>query len=144
MAEIIDARGRYSLDFLMIPREHIGKFNEFMEEFGDVSDYDLYKQILDTKSKVSANVLNQHMKNLDALSSMTGFVTDSTKGRIELVKRVLNTDTGSSKPKSHVENQFWGGSSLLLWFLILAAIWRRPFFGGPGFGGGFLGRGPFF
>ncbi|MBM7615185.1 hypothetical protein [Alkaliphilus hydrothermalis] len=140
MAEITNAKGQYNLDFLMIPSEYIDSFNNFMTQYGELSDADIYKEILSSKVKVSENVLRQHVNNLDALSQMSGFVSDSTKQRIQMVKRVLTTDTGGSNMQSAVETQFFGGTSLLLWFLTLAAIWRRPFYG---FGRGF-GRRPFF
>ncbi|KAB3529296.1 hypothetical protein F8154_14870 [Alkaliphilus pronyensis] len=141
MAEIINTTGRYSLDFVMLPSEYIEKFNEFMGQYGELSDKEIFNKISDTKAQVSSNVLNQHINNLDALYQMSGMVTDSTKSRIQLVKQVLTADSGTSNSYSLVETQFFGGTSLLLWFLILAAIWRRPFFGG--FGGGFF-RGPFY
>jgi len=141
MAEITNARGNYALDFFMLPSEYIDEFNDFMAQYGELSDYDIFEKIVDTKAQLSHNVLSQHITNLDALSQLNGFITDLTKQRIELVKRTLTADTGSSNSQSIVETQFFGGTSLLLWFLILAAIWRRPFFG---FGGGFFGRRPFF
>ncbi|MDR5659639.1 hypothetical protein RH915_09040 [Serpentinicella sp. ANB-PHB4] len=137
MPEIINNKGDYALDFIMIPSEHIGEFNDFMTQYGDLSDYDLFNEILVTKNEVSQSELQSHIKNLDALSQMDGFVNDFTRQRIELVKEVLNTDS-STTPQSKIEKQFlFGGSSLLLWFLTLAAIWRRPFrgprFRRPGF-----------
>ncbi|WP_026475717.1 hypothetical protein [Alkaliphilus transvaalensis] len=135
MAEITNVSGNYSLDFLMIPSEHIAEFNNFMSQYGNLDDYDLYRQILNTKSKLSPNLINQHIRNLDALAQMEGLVNPSAKRKIPLVKELLNADIDSIG-ESNVETQFWGGSSLLLWFLLLAAIWRRPFYGG--FGGGFF------
>ncbi|MCC5910597.1 MAG: hypothetical protein JJT76_09195 [Clostridiaceae bacterium] len=139
MAEIVNDRGGYTLDFIMVPSEYIGEFNDFMVQYGDKSDYDIYRQIVDTKSELSQDLLNQHIKNLDSLSQMNGFVTDATKQRIAAVKEILTADTGSSNSQANVETQFFGGTSLLLWFLILAGIWRRPF---RGFRGGF--GGPFY
>jgi hypothetical protein len=70
------------------------------------------------------------VKNLDALSKMEGFVTDTHRQRIDMVKSILTAETRVSRPsqQSGVETQIFFGSSLLLWFLILAAIWRRPLF----------------
>ncbi|SET80041.1 hypothetical protein SAMN05660297_03548 [Natronincola peptidivorans] len=137
MAEIVNAKGGYTLDFIMVPSEHIGKFNDFMAQYGDRSDYEIFQEIAETKSQLSQDLLNQHIKNLDALSQMNGFVTNTNKQRIAAVKEVLSEGTGSSTD-SIVDSQFFfGGTSLLLWFLILAAIWRRPF---GGYGGGFFGR----
>jgi len=147
MAEITNTKGSYALDFLMLPSEYVPKFNEFMTQYGELSDHEIFKNIIDIKSQISSNVLNQHINNLNLLSQMNGFVNETTKQRIQLVKGALAEDTGSSNSHNVVETQFFGGTSLLLWFLILAGIWRRPFYGfrgRPGFGGGFFGRRPYY
>ncbi|AOY77529.1 hypothetical protein [Clostridium formicaceticum] len=147
MAEIVNAKGGYTLDFIMVPSQHIGQFNDFMAEYGDKSDYEIFQEIAETKSQLSQDLLSLHIKNLDSLSQMNGFVTDVTEQRIAAVKEILTEGTDSSNSGSSVDSRFFfGGTSLLLWFLILAAIWRRPFGGFgrfSGFGGGFFGR-PFY
>lgn len=138
MPEIINYSGGYNLDFIMLPSEHIGQFNDFMKEYGELSDYEIYTKIAEVKGQVSKEVLNQHLQNLDALTNMNGFVTDTAKFRIEAVKKVLAEASSSNLQPRVDSNFFFGGSSLLLWFLILAAVWRRPFrgptFGRPRFG----------
>ncbi|AKL94760.1 hypothetical protein CACET_c12950 [Clostridium aceticum] len=130
MAEIVNTNRGYTLDFILLPSQHIGEFNDFMMQYGDKSDYDIFKEIAEVKGKVSQDLLKQHTANLNALSQMNGFVTDMTQERIEVIKEILAEDTGSSNNVSNIDSQFFfGGSSLLLWFLILAGIWRRPFWG---------------
>ncbi|SNS06403.1 hypothetical protein SAMN05446037_1003220 [Anaerovirgula multivorans] len=140
MAEVVNTKGEYTLDFIMVPSQHIGQFNDFMTQYGDKSDYEIFSEIAEVKDQLSQDLLNQHIANLDALSQMNGFVTDGTKQRIAAVKEILTADAGSSNTGSNVDSQFFfGGTSLLLWFLLLAGIFRRPF---GGFRGGF--GGPFY
>jgi len=140
MPDIVSTKGNYTLDFIMVPSEHIDKFNEFMMQYGDKSDYEIFSEIAKVKGELSQDLLNQHISNLDSLSQMNGFITDLAHQRIAAVKEVLHYNSDQSE-KSNVDSQFFfGGTSLLLWFLTLAAIWRRPFGGGrggfrrPGFG----------
>lgn len=120
----------YTLDLVMLPNDKLEEYNKFLEQYGNVPDKYILREMYRVKGEVSQDVLSQHIKNLDALSKMEGFVTDDHKQRIEMVKNILTAETRLSRPsqQAEVETQFWGGSSLLLWFLALAAIWRRPFF----------------
>ncbi|MDF2545485.1 MAG: hypothetical protein K0R93_383 [Anaerosolibacter sp.] len=120
----------YTLDLVMLPNDKLEEYNKFLEQYGNVPDKYILREMYRVKGTVSQEVLSQHIKNLDALSTMEGFVTDDHKQRIEMVKNILTAETRISRPsqQAEVETQFWGGSSLLLWFLTLAAIWRRPFF----------------
>ncbi|MFT9497485.1 hypothetical protein [Anaerosolibacter sp.] len=120
----------YTLDLVMLPNDKLGEYNKFLEQYGNVPDKYILREMYRVKGEVSQEVLSQHIKNLDALSNMEGFVTDDHKQKIEMVKNILTAETRISRPsqQAEVETQFWGGSSLLLWFLTLAAIWRRPFF----------------
>jgi hypothetical protein len=120
----------YTLDLVMLPNDKLEEYNKFIEQYGNVPDKYIWREMYRVKGEVSQEVLSQHIKNLDALSKMEGFVTDDHKQRMEMVKNILTTETRMSRPsqQAEVETQFWGGSSLLLWFLTLAAIWRRPYF----------------
>lgn len=120
----------YALDLVMLPNDKLGEFNQFVDQYANVPDKYIWREMARVKGEVSNEVLSQHVKNLDALSKMEGFVTDAHRQKIEMVKSILNTETRLPRPAQQVgvETQFWGGSSLLLWFLTLAAIWRRPFF----------------
>lgn len=115
---------------IMFPSEELGQFDEFMTQYGELSEPYVYREIAEVKSKVSKEVLQQHIKNLDALYQMDGFVTDSHRQRIHIVRSILTEDIPSENNlhlSKDVEGQFLYGSSLLLWFLTLLAIWRRPY-----------------
>lgn len=120
----------YALDLMILPNDKIAEFDKFMKEYGNKSDKYLFREMMRVKAEVSTEVLQKHLKNLDALSKMEGFVTDEHRRRIEMVKDVLTRETPAPRQKTEskgvAETQFFVGSSLLLWFLALAAIWRRP------------------
>lgn len=123
----------YTLDLVMIPNDKMQEFNKFAEQYANVPDKYIWRELSRVKGEVSNEILAQHLKNLDALSKMEGFVTNDHRQRIEMVKSILAAETRNPRPSQQgtVDSaQFFGGSSLLLWFLILAAIWRRRFFFG--------------
>lgn len=128
----------YALDLVILPNDKIEQFNEFVKQYGNLPDKYIFREIAKVKNEISSDMLQQHVKRLDSLSKVEGFVTDYHKQRIDMVKRILASETKVSQPKSQqqagIETQFWTGSSLLLWFLLLTAIWRRPFFRRPYFG----------
>ena len=127
MSKALDMPSGYSLDLMLLPNEKMEEFNKFITEYGAAPDRYLYSEISRVKNEVSSEMIQQHIKNLDSLGQMEGLVNDQHRQRIEMVKRILTTETKRSKyaqsqPKAEI---FFGGSSLLLWFLILTAIWRR-------------------
>lgn len=141
MAQLKTSNGKYSFDYVIFPSEHSDQFNEFMDKYGGLSDSEIYGLMMKTKNKLSNDIVQKHIANLDALSNMNGFVTDSTRQRIALAKQALTSKSGSPNKSNSVETQFFGGSSLLLWFLLLTSIYRRPF-AGPYYGRRF--RRPFY
>ena len=115
-----------TLEMLIFPADQMEKYNEFKQQYGNMSTRQIYREIANLKNGVSQEVLDQHIKNLDAISNMGGFITEDHKMKINQVKSVLGYQN-ASKPKgsqgSSVETEFVSGTSLLLWFLILVAIW---------------------
>jgi len=135
MSKALEIPGGYTLDLMILPNDKMNEFNEFLSEYGNKPDRYLYSEIARVKSEVSNEVLQQHITNLDAMAKMEGLVTDGHKRRIDTVKRILTTDFPTQSSARRIQSNpstefFFGGASLLLWFLALAAIWRRR----PGFG----------
>lgn len=132
MSKALDIPGGYTLDLVMLPNDKMNEFNKFMTEYGNKSDRYLLNEIARVKTEVSQELLAQHLNNLDTMAKMQGLVTDYHKRRIDMVKRAISTPTQSSQNTNRQAAPgaqfFWAGSSLLLWFLILAAIWRRPYY----------------
>lgn len=107
--------------------EQMDQFDVFMQKYGNQPERVIYREINRVKDEVSEDVLNQHINNLDALSQMEGFVTDVNRQRIANVKNILTSNKSSfyrrNRRSSYPSAQFVSGTSLLLWFLILVAIW---------------------
>ncbi|WZL71934.1 hypothetical protein QBE52_12560 [Clostridiaceae bacterium 35-E11] len=127
----------YMLGQMFLNEEQIKEFNAFMKEYAGKSDRYIFREIARVKNEVSQEELQQHIANLDHLYNMKGFATEEVKSRIDTVKKILTSKSPAFSPRniqqSAPKTQFFFGSSLLLWFLALVAIWRRPFFGYPGF-----------
>lgn len=116
----------YVINKGILSQEQMKKIDKYAQEYQDKSEEYILNEIMKVKSQVSPSIINQHIKNLDHLSQMEGFVTEDMKYRISRVKNVLETPL--KNPQTNPESQFFGGGALLLWFLVLAAIWRRPYY----------------
>lgn len=127
----------YLLGQMFLNEEQIKEFDAFMKEYADKSDRYIYREIARVKNEVSEEELQQHIANLDHIYNMKGFATEEVKSRIDIVKKILTSKAPAFNPRniqqSAPRTQFFFGTSLLLWFLALVAIWRRPFFGRPRF-----------
>ncbi len=110
----------------ILNESQIKELEGYEKQYANKSDQFILREIYRIKPTVSANVINQHIKNLDHLYQMEGFVNQEQKKRIMAVKKILSRP--SQRAQSNVEGQFFVGSALLLWFLVLAAIWRRPYY----------------
>ena len=111
----------------LLNAEQIKELEGYQKKYANKSDQFILREIHRIKPTVPANIVNQHVKNLDHLYQMEGFVDQEQKKRISTVKKILSTP--SRNPQSNAEAQFFCcGGGLLLWFLVLAAIWRRPYY----------------
>lgn len=137
MAQGYDNNFVYAFNKGILSEEQMKEIDIYMEKYANVPERYIMREIMRVKAEVTPDILNQHVKNLDHLSQMEGFVTEDAKKRIDMVKRILVNSPASSRKihQSNPESQFFfGGASLLLWFLALTAIWRRPYYGYPGGG----------
>ena len=116
----------------MILSEDLTKnYEEFQKKYSDKSNDYLLQEIDKVKDEVSQEIRLQHIKNLEQLSQMEGFVTDEVRQKIAVVKEVLNVEDMSSNVNPNPSNQFFSGSSLLLWFLLVTVLFRPGFFRRP-------------
>ncbi|PAB60623.1 hypothetical protein [Anaeromicrobium sediminis] len=115
----------YVLNSSLLSPEEQEEFEKFRKDYENKNKRQISREILRIKSRVSPEVIDQHIHNLDTLAQMKGFVTDETKANIEYVKRLLsqNTRVRSAGKPYPPQPQYVSGSSLLLWFLVLVAIW---------------------
>lgn len=113
----------------------MGKYDEFLNKYKDKSDRELFEEISRVQSKLSPEVKRQHIRNLEYLSQMGGFVDEEVKKRINFAKRLIVIDDATEKTDSSMDvstAQFFGGSSLLLFFLLLTTLFRgRRYYYGP-------------
>jgi hypothetical protein len=115
-----------TVEMLIFPADQMEQYNEFKKQYGNMPERQIYREIGRLKNQVSQEVLDQHIKNLDAVSNMEGFITEGQKGKIAQVKSLLgynNASRARGSQDSRVETEYVSGTSLLLWFLILVAIW---------------------
>lgn len=115
----------YIVNKAMLPKEQMKQIEKYSQEYLNKSDEYLMNEIMRVKAQVSPTIINKHINNLDHLSKMEGFITEDMKHRINRVKKIL--ETPSKNPQTDVESQFFRGGGLLLWFLILAIIWKKPY-----------------
>lgn len=114
-----------SFEMLIFPADQMERYNEFKKQYTNVSARQIYREIARLRNEVSQEVLDQHIQNLNAISNMGGFINEQQRGKIEQVKSLLGYQNvpKSKGLNSRVETEFVSGASLLLWFLILVAIW---------------------
>lgn len=116
---------------VILSEDLMKKYEEFQKEYSDKSNDYLLREINRVKGEVSQEIRLQHIKNLEYLAQMEGFVTDEVKQKIAVVKEVLNIEDISSNVNPNPSNQFLTGSSLLLWFLLVSLLFRPGFFRRP-------------
>ncbi|AOT71596.1 hypothetical protein [Geosporobacter ferrireducens] len=123
----------YLLNPITMEQTHSEKFQEYMKQYEGASERQIMSEIMRVRGEVSKEVVDKHIKNLELMGQMEGFSNAEVRERIAMVKNMLIVNAPAASSRT-VETTQFGGSSLLLWFLLLSAIWRRPFFRRPGFG----------
>ncbi|QXM05121.1 hypothetical protein [Crassaminicella indica] len=115
----------YMFEPMLFPANQMNQFEEFMKQYGDKSEKYILDEIARIANSVPEKTIQQYIKNLDLLSQIEGFVSNEHRRKIDNVKRILLTSS-YSKEQSTSAQSF--GTSLLLWFLILVSIWRKPYY----------------
>lgn len=115
---LVDALNKSFLD-----NETYNKYSEFVEDKKDKSDRYFYIEIEKVQSEVSNELKARHLNNLEYLSKMEGFINEDIKRKIEYIKSLIKVE--ESESLQDIESQFFGGSSLLLWFLLVTVLFRK-------------------
>lgn len=123
----------YILNPITMDQAHYEQFQGYMEQYKNAPNRQILSEIMRVRSEVSQDVLDAHMKNLELMGQMEGYSTAETQQRIVQLKQMLAANPPAASSQN-VETAFWGGTSLLLWFLLLTAIWPRTYIGRPGYG----------
>ncbi len=137
MTKVTENRPDFPPALIIFPNNQMEKFKEYIEQYKNASEKQIFREMIVLKNQVSKKVLDYHIKNLEALQKTEGFLGEEQKQRIEMVKKILTTETNipsrrnmqSLKPETNYINP----TSLLLWFLILVSIWGRGYWGGYGY-----------
>lgn len=115
------------------------QFDEFAKEYESKTDAQLYEAIEKTQAEVDIEIKKKHIKNLELIGQMEGFIDETTTRSINEIKKLIKVEETSSRARGYsrynrrrVEAQFFSSSSLLLWFLLVTVLFRgsrfrRPF-----------------
>lgn len=113
----------------------LNQLEAFNEEYADKTDAELYAAIEEAQANVDNEVKKKHIKNLELMAQMEGFVSENTVRNINNVKQLIKIDETSTKSRRYsrrrIDSQFFAAGSLLLWFLLVAVLFRGSRFRGP-------------
>jgi hypothetical protein len=118
----------YMINRMILNDEEMKEFEKYMEEYGQVPDRYLLREISRVQRELPNELKMQHINNLEQLSKMQGFVDDEIRNKINSVKRIIIIDNSSSTDNTENISEdigYFEGSSLLLWFLLLTFLFRR-------------------
>lgn len=115
------------LNRMILGEESVDKYDEFLKQYGEKSDEELFDEINKLQSEVPDDIKKIHLRNLDRLSRMEGFVDSKVRERIDYIRETIKIEESSDRRYSR-NVQYFGGSSLLLWFLLVTALFRRPIY----------------
>lgn len=112
----------------LFPSEHMDKYEEFMNQYGDKPESYILEEISRVKNLVSPEILQKYINDISLFSKMNAFMTDTQRQKIDMIQNMLQENLSPSYSQSmqqSVPTSQSFGTSLLLWFLILVAIWPR-------------------
>jgi hypothetical protein len=111
----------------------LDELEKHSKKYENISDRDLIYEIERVQKEVPNEVKLHHMKNLEALTQMNTFSQQSSSDNLPYLKDLIKVDENVPSSSRLSRSQYVSGSSLLLWFLLVVALYRRPF-GRRGFG----------
>ncbi|MBS4536629.1 hypothetical protein GOQ29_13475 [Clostridium sp. D2Q-14] len=117
----------YMFNRLFYDESVLNELEKYSSQYENISDSELYVEIERVQKEVPNEIKAQHMKNLESLSQMNMFSEGSHSSDISHLRNLVEIDESNSYPSSISRSQYVSGSSLLLWFLLVVALWRRPF-----------------
>ncbi|PAB58553.1 hypothetical protein [Anaeromicrobium sediminis] len=128
-------KSEYMPNPILLNAEQQEEFNKYRAKYADKSNKYILREMMRVKSQVPQEMVQKHIKNLNLMSQMEGFDPEKIQPRVDMVKRLLSINMPSQNTiqseEPIAESQFFFGGALLLWFLALAAIWRRPYYRRP-------------
>lgn len=136
MRDLFDQPFVYLFHEIALSKEDIAQLEEYHKEYANKSETHILRKIIEIKNTLSKEVLQQHKKNLNLLTQTEGFLSEDQKKKIQYLIHLLDSDIALRRRKGvefsgEKEQSFKGKNSLLLWFLLLSIIWRKPSFRYP-------------
>ncbi|MTI67354.1 MAG: hypothetical protein FH753_12265 [Firmicutes bacterium] len=117
----------YMFNKLLYDDSVLEKLDKYSKDYENKSNREILSYIEKLQADVSNDIKLQHIKNLELLSKMEGFTEENAIVNIKYLKRLLKVNENVSNHTRLNRNQYVSGSSLLLWFLLVTLIYRRPF-----------------
>lgn len=111
----------------------LDELETYSKKYENTSDRELIYEIEKVQKEVPNEVKLQHIKNLELLSQMDTFSQQNSSDSVSYLKDLIQVNENVSNSPRLSRGQYVSGASLLLWFLLVAALYRRPF-GRRGFG----------
>lgn len=116
------------LNRIIIGEESVKKYDDFLKKYGNRSDEYIYEEISKVQADVPEDIKRIHVRNLDHLSNMEGFIDGETRSKINKIKELVKYDESSRNSRRINTEYYFGGSSLLLWFLLVTVLFRRSYY----------------
>ncbi|EOD00834.1 hypothetical protein [Caldisalinibacter kiritimatiensis] len=117
----------YMFNRLLYDEAVIEELDKYSKEYQDKTDREILAEIEKVQAEVPNEVKLQHIKNLELLSKMEGFKEENPMADMEFLKQLIRVDENASESRTLSRRQYVSGSSLLLWFLLLTVLYKRPF-----------------
>lgn len=136
MPEVSENNFGYMFNNVFYDENTMTQFEAFNEEYANKTDAELYEAIEKAQGDVDVEIKKKHIKNLELMGQMEGFIDDTTVKNINDIKQLIKIDEVPSETRRYsgrrIESQFFSSASLLLWFLLVAVLFRgrrfrRPF-----------------
>lgn len=118
----------YMFNRLLYDESVLEELDKYSSQYEGKSDRELHEEIQRVQKEVPNEIKVQHMKNLELLSQMDMFSQQSYKSNVSYLKSLVEIDESVPYSSSIPRSQYVSGSSLLLWFLLVVALYRRPYY----------------
>jgi len=132
----------YMFNRLFYDEPVLNKLEEYSKQYENKSEREIYSEIQRVQKEVPNEVKVQHLKNLELLSQMDMFSQQSHKSNVSYLRDLVEIDENDYNSSHLSRSQYVTGSSLLLWFLLVTSLYRRPYYR-RGFGRRGFGRYPY-
>ncbi|WP_053955698.1 hypothetical protein [Inediibacterium massiliense] len=96
-------------------------YDEFIAQYANLPQEDIWDEMYKLKNQVPQNLIQQYIHELDYFMETGTIYSPEQIETIDKIKDILMESSTLSAPQT----QYVSGTSLLLWFLILTAIWPK-------------------